>query len=227
MTERMWLTARSVLPLRDWYRDRRRDRRRGNLRKERLFACACCRRLWDHMPDARSRAAIDAAEQYADGAIDKSGLRLAQTGATRAARDAPDRGRKSGLGWTPEDAAQLLTNLEWSDVFVATTARALYATANLRLRTVKQEAAEQARLLRDVFGNPFHPIAFSPAWRTGTAVALARTMYAARDFSAMPILADALQDAGCGDEPVLGHCRDPASMHVRGCWVVDLVLGQG
>jgi hypothetical protein len=57
-------------------------------------------------------------------------------------------------------------------------------------------------------------------------VSLARTMYESRDFSAMPILADALQDAGCDSDEVLNHCRDTNNTHVRGCWVVDLVLGK-
>lgn len=67
---------------------------------------------------------------------------------------------------------------------------------------------------------------FPPKWRTDTAIALARQMYDARDFSAMPILADALQDAGCDNADILAHCRDAAQVHVRGCWVVDLVLGK-
>ncbi|MDY3556938.1 hypothetical protein R5W24_006114 [Gemmata sp. JC717] len=56
--------------------------------------------------------------------------------------------------------------------------------------------------------------------------ALARQMYESHDFSAMPILADALQDAGCNAEAILNHCRDVGTPHVRGCWVVDLVLGK-
>ena len=79
--------------------------------------------------------------------------------------------------------------------------------------------------MHDIFGNPFRPVAFDPAWRTSTAVELARQMYEAREFSAMPILADALQDAGCENADVLGHCRGPGP-HVRGCWVVDLLLGK-
>jgi hypothetical protein len=79
---------------------------------------------------------------------------------------------------------------------------------------------------RDIFGNPFRPAAFDPDWRTSTAVALARQMYDSRDFSAMPILADALQDVGCASDAILTHCRDAAGVHVRGCWVVDLVLGK-
>jgi hypothetical protein len=68
-------------------------------------------------------------------------------------------------------------------------------------------------------------VSFDPAWHTSTTVALARGMYESRDFSAMPILADALQDAGCDSADILGHCRGPGP-HARGCWVVDLVLGK-
>ncbi|MDY3561655.1 hypothetical protein R5W23_002936 [Gemmata sp. JC673] len=82
-----------------------------------------------------------------------------------------------------------------------------------------------ADLVRDIFGNPFRPVSFAPEWRTDTATAIARQMYDSRDFSAMPVLADALQDAGCDNEDVLAHCRDPQQVHVRGCWVADLVLG--
>jgi hypothetical protein len=82
-----------------------------------------------------------------------------------------------------------------------------------------------AHHIRDIFGNPFRPVTFLPEWRTDTAVSLARTMYESRDFSAMPILADALQDAGCDNADVLDHCRGPGP-HVRGCWVVDLLLGK-
>lgn len=81
------------------------------------------------------------------------------------------------------------------------------------------------KLVHDIFGNPFRPVTFAPEWRTDTAVSLARGMYESRDFSAMPILADALQDAGCDSDDVLNHCRGDGP-HVRGCWVVDLLLGK-
>ena len=55
---------------------------------------------------------------------------------------------------------------------------------------------------------------------------LAQRIYDTRDFSAMPILADALQDAGCDNADILSHCRDASAAHVRGCWVVDLALGK-
>jgi hypothetical protein len=83
----------------------------------------------------------------------------------------------------------------------------------------------QAGLLRDIFGNPFRPPTFDPSWRTSTAVGLARSIYAARAFDRLPILADALEEAGCDNPDVLSHCRGDGP-HVRGCWVVDLVLGK-
>ncbi|HEX4613037.1 MAG TPA: hypothetical protein VH092_32910 [Urbifossiella sp.] len=76
----------------------------------------------------------------------------------------------------------------------------------------------------DVFGNPFRSVAAAPSWRTTAVVGPARGMYESRDFGPMPILADALEDAGCLDEDVLAHCRGEGP-HVRGCRVVDLVLG--
>ncbi|OWK40939.1 hypothetical protein FRUB_04831 [Fimbriiglobus ruber] len=81
------------------------------------------------------------------------------------------------------------------------------------------------QLMRCVFGNPFRPVTFSPSWLSSTTAALARQMYDSRDFSTMPILADALQDAGCDNADVLSHCRG-GGPHVRGCWVVDRVLGK-
>jgi hypothetical protein len=83
----------------------------------------------------------------------------------------------------------------------------------------------QCQIVRDIFGNPFHPITFDPSWLTSTVLALARQMYDSRDFSAMPILGDALMDAGCSNEPILEHCRGPGP-HVRGCWVCDLCLNK-
>ena len=87
------------------------------------------------------------------------------------------------------------------------------------------ERSAQCKILRDIVGNPFRPVTFDPEWRTSTVTALAQQMYDSRDFTAMPILADALQDAGCENADILDHCRGPGP-HVRGCWVVDLVLGK-
>jgi len=99
-------------------------------------------------------------------------------------------------------------------------------TVECQLRTEwRNERAGQASLVRDIFGNPFRPITFLPAWRSDTVVQLAKQMYESREFRAMPILADALQDAGCDSDDMLSHCRAPGA-HVRGCGVVDQVLGK-
>jgi hypothetical protein len=87
------------------------------------------------------------------------------------------------------------------------------------------ETTALADLLRCVFGNPFRPLAFDPAWRTPTAVALAEATYAARDFAGLPVLADALEDAGCDAAELLAHLRGPGP-HARGCWALDAVLGK-
>jgi hypothetical protein len=86
----------------------------------------------------------------------------------------------------------------------------------------------EADLVRDIFGNPFRPSYLDPAWlawRGGVIPKLARTIYDERCFTDLPILADALQEAGCTDPDILGHCRGPGP-HVRGCWVLDLLLGK-
>ena len=84
---------------------------------------------------------------------------------------------------------------------------------------------QAAQLLRDILGNPFLPVAFDSRWRTADVVGLARGIYEDRAFDRLPLLADALMDAGCGEEQVLSHCRSEGP-HVRGCWVVDLTLGK-
>ncbi len=103
-----------------------------------------------------------------------------------------------------------------------------YMRAALGLGGVRfaDELASQCGIVRDIFGDPFRPVDFSPEWRTETTVLMARGMYESRDFSGMPILADALQEAGCDSEEVLNHCRDANTAHVRGCWVIDSLLGK-
>ena len=80
-------------------------------------------------------------------------------------------------------------------------------------------------LLRDIFGDLFRPVAFDAAWWTPSVMALAQAIYDDRAFDRMPILADALEEAGCTNADILAHCRS-SSPHVRGCWVVDLILGK-
>ncbi|HEY3789982.1 MAG TPA: hypothetical protein VGL71_14075 [Urbifossiella sp.] len=87
------------------------------------------------------------------------------------------------------------------------------------------EGNRYAPILRDIFGNPLRPVSFDPRWRTADAVAIAASMNGSRDFSSMPILGDALAEAGCEHSDILDHCRGNAP-HFKGCWVVDLVLGK-
>ncbi len=166
------------------------------------------------MPDNRSHLALNTAERVADGLASESEWAKAL-------------GMLRGL---PHDHAQ------WTlahDPFLAAERGAAYtayavhaATKPLRrYQAGRAEEAAQAVLTRDIVGNPFRPATFSPEWRTDTATAIARQMYESRDFGAMPILADALQDAGCDSADILDHCRGDGP-HVRGCWVVDLVLGK-
>lgn len=89
--------------------------------------------------------------------------------------------------------------------------------------TIQRYTHHPVAYLRDIFGNPFRAVSLLPGWRTDTTIAVARQMYEERDFCAMPILADALEDVGCDTEAILAHCREP-NVHVRGCWVVDWLL---
>ncbi|MCI0459739.1 MAG: hypothetical protein L0Z62_22540 [Gemmataceae bacterium] len=117
-------------------------------------------------------------------------------------------------------------------------ARAIDSAESLRLGRKREEVEQDgweteseiqkaiANLLRDIFGNPFRPVTVDPARETSAVVALARSIYEERRFEDLPILADALEEAGCTDADLLGHCRGPGP-HTRGCWVVDLLLGKG
>ncbi|VTT96388.1 Uncharacterized protein OS=Sorangium cellulosum (strain So ce56) GN=sce5710 PE=4 SV=1 [Gemmataceae bacterium] len=112
---------------------------------------------------------------------------------------------------------------EW-DRWQAASAHAS-ATRQKRQEATAAASAALCDVYRDVVEYPFQRVAFDPAWRTSTAVAMAKGFVETGDFSAMPILADALQDAGCDDPEVLGHCRSDRP-HYRGCWVVERVLAR-
>jgi hypothetical protein len=105
----------------------------------------------------------------------------------------------------------------------------LFRTGELRaLDDWHEFARHNASMRREIFGNPFRPVAIAPAWlawNDGTVPKLAQTIYDDRRFDLLPILADALEEAGCDHADILTHCRGPGP-HVRGCWVVDLLLGK-
>ncbi|MCI0703924.1 MAG: hypothetical protein L0241_22935 [Planctomycetia bacterium] len=191
-------------------------------RKRRLFGCACCRRVWHLIADDRSRAAVAVAEKFTDGGCNSSELAEAEVQASAAYEDPKNSGPPYTARYT---AAACLCGVMKKPDAVQAALGCVSATQMTKVLWATEQVA-QCNLVREIFGNPFRPVVFSSSWRTDTALTLARQMYESREFSAMPILADALQDAGCDNEDILSHCRDANQVHVRGCWVVDLVLGK-
>jgi hypothetical protein len=225
MTEAQWLTATDPFELLDSVEAYTTER------KTRLFADACCRRLARFLATERSRNAIEVSDLYADGLASDAQLTSAVSEADAAGPDVGLRHAVGRVGLTAAKAVIFLTpDLFVTDVIIGVMqAMVLSAGGTLAHDAAREayraESAAHASLLRDVFGNLFRPTAVDPAWRTDTVLTLARQMYDSRDFSAMPILADALQDAGCDSDEILSHCRGPGP-HVRGCWVIDRVLGK-
>ncbi len=186
--------------------------------------------------------AIELAELFADGHVYKERLQAAQDATDLFHYPANDYAACYVEGRGPYDHELIASGDAAYAVYYACQRDIDFSTVGAVIRQLRnaedhllkarpevpnmKESTVQANLIRDIFGNPFRAVIFLPEWRTDTALALARQMYESRDFSAMPILADALQDAGCDSEEMLGHCRATSETHVRGCWVVDLVLGK-
>jgi len=221
MTEVEWLAGTDPVAMLDLFRHTRLDRR---LRR---FAVECCRRVGRLIDGDDFRAAAAAGEAFADDYRNERGMIRAMAAASLggwrrlrevAATTEPRRLRAA------EAAVATCASTDWAAAVRA--ARAAAAAMNPTPEWPDPaEAGHRAAVLRDIFGNPFRPVAFDPRWRTADAVGVARGIYEERAFDRLPLLADALMDAGCADEAVLGHCRRDGP-HVRGCWVVDLVLGQ-
>ncbi len=231
-------------------------------RKLRLFACACCRRIWHLLADESCRQAVEFAEQYADGRASSD-----QMAAARAAVDAVVAARTQApqpVDAAPSDVRRLQAIRDAAiSTFWATTLgdtesgrdemamdaheagwTAVWLTSENAAPALARsgqwdaERAAQAALVRDIFDYPFRHFDYEgyptdrtvidPAWLTwnhGTVPAIVRRVYDERVFHDLPILADALEDAGCTDADILAHCRG-GGRHVRGCWVVDLLLGK-
>lgn len=248
MTEHEWLEAdgpgpllafleREAVTLVDRVPPEHRETMRRHLlalaseRKRRLLGCAFARQVWPLLADGRSRHAVEVAERFADGKADDEELAAAVAEATLA-RDGVRIDRREGDRSAAQAARAAATAAMMAARFDIRAAAEECAVVGLRASlypTVADAEREQAALVRDIFGNPFRPPAIEPswlAWNGGAVVALARTIYDERRFDDMPVLADALEDAGCRDEEVLGHCRRPEAVHARGCHVVDILLGK-
>jgi hypothetical protein len=177
-------------------------------RKRRLFAAACCRAIWQSLPDERCRAAVEVAERFADGCAGSQEIADCSRQLYAVLQTTPAR--------TVSHSAVLAALAALEGTWERASWNAYYAGA---------KKFSQCRMVRDIFGNPFRLIAIDPSWRTPQVVALAQAMYEDRRFEDMPFLADAWEEAGCSIEELLCHCREPG-LHVRGCWVVDLALGR-
>jgi hypothetical protein len=175
---------------------------RASERKRRLFAVEL-----HLLANEQAREALATIERYAEGSA--SNLNLSRADALYGAAC-------GGVGW---DFAE----------YAATNAAAGVGATGPRGKQKEarqKEATVQLVILRDIFGNPFRPVDFNKKWRTSDVMLLAKGIYDERAFDRMPILADALQDAGCDSDDLLNHLRDPHATHVRGCWALDLVLGK-
>jgi hypothetical protein len=221
MTEARWLAGKNPFAmlqfLDGWWEGE--EWAKAGERKMRLFACGCCRLCSELLTDERCSDAIELSERFADGTATRDQLKAAARAVQRFTRG--DTRKWNRERWA-HAAAAYAAQIGFRGRMILIIACATEALEDPSRPTV---TPPYVPLLRCIFGNPFRPLAFSPRWRTDTAIALAKQVYESREFGAMPILADALQDAGCEDADILGHCRGPGP-HVRGCWVVDLVLGK-
>ncbi len=207
MTEMEWLTATdprlSLIYLED----------KSSQRKARLFTCAVGRALWPYLGNEHSCRVVEVAERYADNLTTENELQEAETLANNC------------QGWAGRVASCAGDNGAWQGARMAMVCLQRPQTVREGKDLAKRVVSRSRHLLSCIFGNPFRPISLEPSWLTSTVQALATGIYEEKAFDRMPILADALQDAGCNSEELLNHCRGEG-VHVRGCFVVDLILGK-
>lgn len=211
-------------------------------RKQELFNCAVARAVCDSWPEPACEKYIELVERNIedqpvsdtewDQATDEMG-ELAWSSCDRAKKSFDEFGH-----WTPSALALLhryvsistantpLGSMQWWHWLCDLEYTKSPTTFDEGVDSMLIDSYRACLpLLRCIVGNPFRPVAFDPAWRSETAVALASAVYAERAFDRLPILGDALEEAGYDHPDVLGHCRGPGP-HARGCWVVDGVLGK-
>jgi hypothetical protein len=199
----------------------------GNMasdRKLRLFALACAQRNQERWSPWLGSQAIETVEKYVDQQSTSEEL-------TRFVHRSPRKWGDEDSGWYrlfqterfDADAAAEIAQFAAAWAGAKTTTHHAYLAARDAMRKV------QCSLLRDLIVPVlFRPVGLSPAsltWNGETVPKIARAIYDERAFDQMPILADALEEAGCTDAAILDHCRQPGE-HVRGCWVVDMLLGK-
>jgi hypothetical protein len=218
---------------------------RATFRQLRLFAAACCRRIWHLLDDERSREAVEVVESRADGRQGEPAARRAFTLATQAVQAAEQaqaaqptqEGSLRVLAAQAAKAAALVTRTNLGRVIVCTRSAEATACGLHQAGAALQEGMaaiqrRQAALLRDIVGGPAGPAVLIPAWRTPDVIDLARGIVEGRSLpegelptARLAVLGDALEEAGCGDKRVLEHCRGGGA-HVLGCWVLDAALAR-
>ncbi|HEY7159580.1 MAG TPA: hypothetical protein VH575_36875 [Gemmataceae bacterium] len=209
MTEAEWLACTDPYKMLAFLGDKVSDR------KQWLTACACCRNIPGFLASDAGRSCLEVVERFAEGAATEEEL---------VALHEDDWDMRWYRNWPGSSLGRAITtyhDAHW-DMLPAG------ATREERTEAVSRAMAEVTGLVRELFSNLFRLTTLDPSWLTwhdGLLVSMARQMYDSRDFTDMPILADALEEAGCTDQDILGHCRSGRE-HVRGCWVVDLVLGK-
>jgi hypothetical protein len=220
--DQTWLNATDPQVLLDLLR----RNGRPDERKWLLLAAACCRQHWHLLDGAALRSCVEVAERWADGEATHGERMAAHAAAVKWAT-----GIWKGVRIDPHTrAVGFLATVQWAMVVVALAqgGEEEHAARVALSAAARQGQRPQAATLRCLFGNPFHRVQVDPLWLTGQdglIPRLAKGCYDSRDFSGMPVLADALEEAGCCDLATLEHCRQPGEHH-RGCLVVDAILGK-
>jgi hypothetical protein len=194
-------------------------------RKNRLFNVACCRRMW---PVYRQpvQEAILVGELYADGRADREQMRAALR-VIHQERARTVLGTPAGLAVHAAGFVAAEFRPDWPLQTLGDTVHVLvYLAPEAEREAVRQrETLATCALIREIFGNPFQRLSLKRAWLSNQVLDLAAALYEDRDVEAMPILADALEEAGCTEAALLEHCRG-GGPHVRGCWALDAVLAR-
>jgi hypothetical protein len=236
VSERRWLNGTDPLVLlRARHPVHTHESTEPQTRQSRMYLLACARRVWARLPGV-CRALVELAEGYADTRRGESPPEEVALLAARlmncdgAADDLSDAEAELNRYLVESGGAARVPTVRPDPPPGPDEWRGLAALVYLPFDAITPafgwvpRPLHDVHLVREVYGNPYRRARFDPHWRTDTAVSIARGMYQAREFSGMPILADALQDAGCNEHAILKHCRDTNQVHARGCWVLDFIL---
>jgi hypothetical protein len=200
-------------------------------RKIRLYFAAACRKYLNDLRPAIEMDDILRAEKYAEGLLARGKLGEARQHIRLKLAPLESQVKQLMRAHTelPSDLRVSYNQYKIAESLLQAPCRALYFAANFDWmfdHKNKNLDLELCSIIRDIFFDPFRVPAPALTQRNGEAMEIAQVIESQSRFDAIPILADALEDAGCEDAAILSHCRDPQAAHVRGCWVVDLVLGK-